>query len=383
MSSQCGHAVPFPEDFSLHEGQRRVQKYETRKEVHVKERWRGRALNEVLQEEFGLSAAYVEVACQEGRLQVNQRACQADDTLENGDCIHHQFLAEEPPIPDEAVEVLAEGEHVLVARKPAGLPCHPQGKFRKASLTEVLKTAHLKDTQAYLHPVNRLDLPTSGVVLLAKTRKGYMQLSRLLGTMRKVYLARVQGTFACDTILQEHVESRPAGPGMDWLGLAASPQEVLCQLPLLVDKHKPGQPLTVLVDTKEGKPAATTFRLVSSTPGDGTPATSLLLCQPQTGRTHQIRVHLAALGHPIVGDPVYGQAGPTLRAAADEEEAAAGMCLHAMAYAISLEPEEGERDRESLRAVLPGEVPIAPSIGPVVYRARLPTWAGGISLLSS
>ncbi|CAE7307740.1 PUS9 [Symbiodinium natans] len=147
-------------------------------------------------EEFGLSADYVRTAAAEGRLRVGGHPAEPELILENGDVVTHTYMMKEPSIPSEAVEVLAENASVLVVRKPAGLPCHPQGRYQRCSLTEILRVSHLKDPAGYLHPVNRLDRQTSGVVLLAKTRKAYMALAQEHGAgLRKLYLAGVCGTF--------------------------------------------------------------------------------------------------------------------------------------------------------------------------------------------
>lgn len=388
-----GTLVPFPADFLVEGGACRVPPYETTKEVNVKERWRGRALEAVLAEEFALSAAYVREAAAARRLLVNRHACQAEDILENGDLVSHTYTVEEPPLSSERIAVLAENEHLVVVQKPAGMPCHPQGKYQRASLTELLKSSHLDgDTTAYLHPINRLDRATSGVVLLAKTRKAYMLLARELNDMQKIYIARVRGELSAERAAAAAVASGCGGQGGGQAGglpgseapveglelalpeaafapLVASDGywAVVCCLPLRIERHKPGQPLTTVVDLAEGKPATTRFRLLHVC-GDGT---SLVLCRPATGRTHQIRVHLAALGLPIVGDALYGDNG---------EEGP--LCLHAAAYGLRLPTAggggAGEAAEESLCRLLPpaaGAAELPPPGGLVVYRCcSTPAW---------
>jgi len=307
----CGARwVPFPADFVLGgDGFARLPAYATTKHVNVKERWRGRPLAEVLLEEFGLSGAYLKEAAAAGRLLVNRCPCQAEDALQNGDLITHTYTVEEPPLRDEAVSILAESECLLVVHKPAGMPCHPQGKYQRASLTEVVRRGYLGETWEYIHPVNRLDRQTSGVVLLAKTRKGYMLLSRELGEMQKLYVARVTGCFereALGRMAAGFAEQRPLGKDAarteePWVVVSADidvvasePRgfvsfmagdeafrdagwHVTCNLPLRVDKHRPGQPLTTLVDLQEGKPATTHLRWLRGF-GDGV--------QPSPAQSH-------------------------------------------------------------------------------------------------
>src|SRR5262249_9989850 len=131
------------------------------------------------------------------------------------------------------------------------------------------RTRHLK----FIRFIHRLDSGTSGILLLAKNRGVLRAYSDLFESRRvkKIYLAAVHGV-PKDTI---------------WS----------CDLPLSPDARKEGH---MTVDLKEGKPAQTHFQLVQS----GS-ATALVAAQPVTGRTHQIRVHLATAGHPIVGDALY------------------------------------------------------------------------------
>ncbi|CAJ1448986.1 unnamed protein product, partial [Effrenium voratum] len=283
--------LPFPPDFEVQDGRRSLPPYETTRTVNVKMRWRGRPLQEVAS------------AVSSENLLLNGRRCAVDELLENGDVLKHSFVMQEPTVSDEPILKLAENEHVLVVQKPAGLPCHPQGKYQRCSLTEVLR-AYLKDANAYLHPVNRLDRQTSGVVILAKSRKAYMALVQEHGMgLRKVYVARVHGRLDAEAAQERWPQ---------WVDLAEG--WICCKLPLRVQKHQADQPLTTVVDLS-GKAAETRFRSLGA---------DLVLCCLETGRTHQIRVHLAALGCPIAGDALYG------REPCDEDT----MCLHAAAYSI-------------------------------------------------
>jgi len=391
--------VPFPAEFVVEAAVCRVPPYETVRDVHVKERWRGRCLSTVLEEEFMLPDDYVRAAAASGNLLVNRCACSAHDILENGDVITHRQVLEEPSIPSERVGILAENEHLLVVEKPSGLPCHPQGRFQRACLTAVLKESHLGQSDAYLHPVNRLDRLTSGVVLLAKTRKAYALLTREEGwEMQKLYLARVHGLFDASAAEGMIGAADPVATMPGKRELYCGEWDTLCQLPLRVQKHLPNQPLTTVVDAAGGKPAATLFRLLRDHCVEGCNS-SLVLCRPLTGRTHQIRVHLQALGFPIVGDPLYGcsarfaataekeagvapSSGEDGNSPVDEkvDQAAAGeekaMCLHALAYSIVDHADVAAL--EPLKRILPvpiGQLAIGPRPAAMVYRClRSPTW---------
>jgi 23S rRNA-/tRNA-specific pseudouridylate synthase len=149
---------------------------------------------------------------------------------------------------DPELEVIRETPDWIAVNKPAGMPTQPARDRAVRSLEELLR---LRYREIYL--VHRIDTPTSGVVIFARTRKAAAELSRLFaeGEIQKIYLARVD--------------------------------------PPIVNE--------LTIDTPiEGKEAVTIVR-----PNDG-----LAEVEIKTGRTHQIRIHLSGIGHPVAGDRRYG-----------------------------------------------------------------------------
>ncbi|MCC6128023.1 MAG: RluA family pseudouridine synthase [Chlamydiae bacterium] len=198
--------------------------------------------------------------------------------LEVADEIEIQFeLAEEWSLTPEPMdfEILFEDEHFLAVNKPAGLVVHPApghwtGTFVHGLLAHC---QHLSTCDDPLRPgiVHRLDKDTSGVLLAAKTRPAHGQLAELFSSrkMEKMYLAVCSG--------------RPPN------GLVNAP----------IGRHPVHRKeMTVLSEGKEAISLVQTLAFNSQV--------SLVSIRPQTGRTHQIRVHLKHLGHPVLGDPVYG-----------------------------------------------------------------------------
>ena len=147
-----------------------------------------------------------------------------------------------------AIEVLASGYDWLAVNKPAGVPVQPTRDRATMSLEEMLRVEHRE-----IFLVHRLDTPTSGVVLFARTREAAARFSELFagGSIRKTYLAVIGGTIEGETVID------------------------------------------TLID---GKEALTIVR---------PRADSLVEVEIKTGRTHQIRIHLASIGHPVAGDRRY------------------------------------------------------------------------------
>lgn len=213
--------------------------------------------------------------------------------------------------------ILHSDERLLVLDKPAGIAVHG-GSGLSFGVIEALRASRPEET---LELVHRLDRDTSGLLLVARRRSALRTLHALMreGAVRKSYLALVAGRW------------RPAQRRID--------------APLRTDLRVGGE-RTVRVDAREGKESLTEFRLLERYGA----VASLIEAVLHTGRTHQIRVHAAHAGHPIVGDEKYGDA------AANEQLRALGlhrMFLHAHSCAFTW-PETGVE--QSFNAPLPAEL---------------------------
>ena len=186
------------------------------------------------------------------------------------------------PAEDGPLHVLFEDPWLLVVNKPAGQLAHPVGEHQWGTLANIAQS-HL-DRQT-THPgllrpglVHRLDRETSGILVLAKEHFSHRQLSVQFqrNEPRKMYLALVHGVVGP----QRGTVRLPIGRAIGAMSALAS----------------------VTPDARDRRPAETLYRVVERFASH-----TLVLAQPMTGRMHQIRVHLAALGHPIVGDAFYGE----------------------------------------------------------------------------
>jgi 23S rRNA pseudouridine1911/1915/1917 synthase len=178
----------------------------------------------------------------------------------------------EPPVPRH-FSVLMEDETFIAIDKPAGLPIHTTAKYWRNTLVAVLRERFPGEALQVCH---RLDRETSGVLLVARGPDASSLLKRAFERRRveKSYLALVHG-----------------GPALD---------EGTIDLPLKLLDTPTHLMMGVVPLAEGGLPSLTRYQVLTRFSRH-----SLLACQPRTGRQHQIRVHLAALGHPIVGDKLY------------------------------------------------------------------------------
>lgn len=178
------------------------------------------------------------------------------------------------------VRVLYEDDALLALHKPAGIETHPH-RGGVSLLNIALGYVRKREPSVCLHPVHRLDVGTEGILLFAKHGCAQALLMKEMeeGSFRKEYVGVVRGSFI-----------PPTGS---------------IRLPIA---HDPARGAARFVSSIEGKDAWTDYETVRSGVIDGVDA-SLVRFLLHTGRTHQIRVHAAALGHPLLGDPLYGGGG--------------------------------------------------------------------------
>jgi 23S rRNA pseudouridine1911/1915/1917 synthase len=190
----------------------------------------------------------------------------------------------EPEVPRH-FEILFEDASVLVIDKPAGLPMHTTAKFWRNTLVALLRERYPDEQMEIAH---RIDRETSGVLLIARDRKVASFLTRAFArrAVEKTYLALVKGQ---------------------------PPDEGKIDMPLRLLDTKSRVMMGAARGSETGLAAVTQYRVLRRLPGH-----ALCEARPLTGRQHQIRVHFAGIGHPIVGDKLYG-AGEALFMRACEE----------------------------------------------------------------
>jgi 23S rRNA pseudouridine1911/1915/1917 synthase len=243
---------------------------------------------------------------------INNEPAKAGEKLREGDVIEidEMTLYAEPESID--LPILYEDGDVIVINKPPGLLTHSKGNLNtEATIATFLKNKITDETLTGNRAgiVHRLDRVTSGVIIAAKTAKGLNWLQKQFSNRKtkKTYIAIVEGI--------------------------PEPKEALIDAPI---ERNPKKPQTFRVGA-EGKSAQTSYKVLQSFTRNGKKYSKLEL-KPVTGRTHQLRVHLTYIGHPIVGDKVYAKDGEY-------------MYLHALTLELTLP----SRTRKVFEVPLPEE----------------------------
>jgi 23S rRNA pseudouridine1911/1915/1917 synthase len=258
-----------------------------------------------------LSRAFVQKLCNDGKILVQGQTVKTGYRVKTGEIIAIDYDEEQlGVIPTIDLPVLYEDEDCVVINKPAGVLTHAQG----AHILEATVATFLRDKVAQdldgerAGIVHRLDRATSGVIIGAKNAKALSALQKQFAQRKtkKTYIAIAAGHF--------------------------KEKEAIIDMPI---ERNPQAPATFRVGPN-GKPSTTHYTIIEEND-----TVSLVELKPETGRTHQLRVHLAQIGHPIIGDPLYGTGSYGDR-----------LYLHALSLEITLPT---SRERKIFTAPLPPE----------------------------
>lgn len=254
-----------------------------------------------------LSRSAIQRLINEGKITANNKAVKSGYMLHAGDTVVVAFDPQESQIADIDIPILYEDEDCIVLDKPVGTLTHSKGAFNPEATVASFIAPKLRDLSGERAGiVHRLDRATSGVIICAKNQAAQTWLQKQFAQRKtkKTYRAVIQGVL--------------------------SPDKAVIDMPVERDPHHPKQ----FRVGSTGRSAQTAYETLKQNR-----AYSLLDLKPVTGRTHQLRVHLKQLGHPIVGDTLYG----------------GKQYDRLMLHAYSLELTLPNRERKTFTSELPNE----------------------------
>ncbi len=251
----------------------------------------GQRLDKALAEASGLSRERIKALMGEGRVLLDGKVVSQPSHKPAAGTSFEIRVPEAAPAEaaaqDIPLTIVFEDEHLIVIDKPAGLVVHPAAGNLDGTLVNALLhhcQEQLSGIGGVARPgiVHRIDKDTSGLLVVAKTDKAHEGLAAQFAdhSIERAYLAVVAG--------------HPLPPAGTVRGAIA--------------RSSTNRKKMALVEDGRGKHATTHFKTLERLGG-----AALVECRLETGRTHQVRVHMASIGHPLLGDPVYGRTPPRLR----------------------------------------------------------------------
>ncbi|KAM7265372.1 hypothetical protein ACFE04_003055 [Oxalis oulophora] len=313
--------LPQRHDYIIRDGRRHVRPYFFEFISHVKNRWAGKTIVDMFAQEFkGRPYDYYVSAVKCGRIQVDGEIVPVSYVIKPSQKISHFLHRHEPPVMPWDVLILHKDPDVLTVCKPASVPVHPCGQYAKNTVVGILQAEHGFPPLfrilvivpvfgvGFKESVHRLDRLVSGLLIIARNAKKADEFRQQIEGMmvKKQYIARVLGLFPEDEKkylqfavalnVQENVYSNSELAEQSWF-IWFNVQVVDANINY---NAREGRSTTEVGDDRCGKAACTKFKRISTNGSH-----SIVLCEPITGRTHQIRAHLQYAGYPIANDVLY------------------------------------------------------------------------------
>ncbi|XP_010482444.1 PREDICTED: RNA pseudouridine synthase 7 isoform X2 [Camelina sativa] len=259
---QSSSKLSQKQDYIFHGGRRHVRPYYFEFISHVNKRWTGKTIVDLFADEFkGRPRDYYVGAVKSGRIKVDGEIVPVSYIVKSSQKITHFLHRHEPPVMIDDVVILHQEPDVVTVCKPASVPVHPCGQYRKNTVVGILDAEHDLGT---LFPIHRLDRLVSGLLIIARTaaKADFFRQQIEGGLVKKRYIAKVIGVFPEDEMVVDANINYNGSEGRSTAEDAISSGD---------DKKV------------KGKPACTKFTRIAT---NGTH--SLVSCEPVTGRTHQI-----------------------------------------------------------------------------------------------
>lgn len=278
----------------------------------------GKSIREYLKEELSLSTRLIRSASIEKRILINKEAVRMRKTVHTGDLVEVILSRKENQniTPEKMdLDIVYEDSDIIVINKQPFMVVHPTKSYQSGTLANgVLGYFRETGQECIVRLVSRLDMNTSGLIIIAKNQFAHMYLSKEMenNKLEKRYLAIVHGNL----------------------------KEKSGTIDLPIYRPEDGEGIKRVIDER-GQRSITHYKVVESFKN-----ADLVECKLETGRTHQIRVHLSALGHPIYGDFLYGYGD-------DELDLIKRQALHA--YGLDFASPKTQESL-SLRASLPEDM---------------------------